>query len=164
MQVLSNVQDTEPLTRNAAIRTLAEQKGGIALDDASTHVPLCMHYHNGVAMSSDQSAHISSQLQALCDQAAGDLSGASALASRDFSMRGLGARARSLATGGRDPSQRGAAAASSGHDKSMSGRGALPDASAHGPMVLDRALDRAPPGLMHVLNQGSGVELWWENR
>ena len=50
-----------------------------------------------------------------------------------------------------------------GGEASQSGR-AFVDCSAHGPRVLDRALERASGGLIEVLNHGSGVELWCENR
>jgi hypothetical protein len=167
------VTDTEPLSRSASIRTVATQPGRLQLAEASeTREPLCGHHAGDLLLSRDRSLHLASQLRALCDQAAGVPAGTDAgfvypaggggeasertmaESIRDSSMRGLrdlgaGILARLPAGGDRG-------------DASVSGH--LGDCSAHGPMVLDRALDRASGGLMEVLNQGCGVELWCENR
>ena len=165
--MLANVTDTEPLARNAVIRTMAEQHARVEIADTSeSHEPLCAHHAGGLLISHDQSMHLASQLRALCNQAVGadalltyaaGVGGREAGESlRDASLRGLRDLSMNL---------RGRTVGSAGRDGSSSGRGpVIVDCSAHGPRVLDRALDKASGGLMEVLEQGSGVELWCENR
>jgi hypothetical protein len=156
--VLTNVTDTEPMTRNATIRSIAEQRGSIEVEEFSnSHAPLCAQHANGLGISQDHSVHLASQLQSLCNQAAGGaLSGELAFL-QDRSGRGL-----------RDRSGRGWADLSgrfmAARDAPTSLRPAMTDLSARGPRLLDRALERATGDLIEVLNQGSGVELWCENR
>ncbi len=156
-QVLSNVTDTEPLTRNAVIRTMAEQQARIELEDTSeSREPLCAQHANGLMMTRDQSMHLASQLKALCEQAVGADVGAGVGGRNEMSLRGMRDISMSL---------RGRGAGGAAGDSSGVGSGSmLVEISAHGPRVLDRALERATGGLIEVLNQGSGVELWCENR
>ena len=164
--MLANVTDTEPLARSAVIRTMAEHGGRVEIADpsAARGDPLCAH-HAGGLITRDQSIHLASQLRALCDQAVGvdaaltfaavGTGGRRALLGGDSSLRGLRDLGAGAGLRGRTP-----------REGSRLGRGgALEDTmSVHGPRVLDRALERASGGLMEVLNQGSGVELWCENR
>jgi hypothetical protein len=169
------VTDTEPLSRCASIRTVAAQPGRLQLVETSeAREPLCGHHAGGLLLSHDRSLHLASQLRALCDQAAGVPAGTDArLVYPAGGCAGGEARGRAMAEGIRDSSMRGLRDLGAGilarlpaggdrGDASVSGH--LGDCSAHGPMVLDRALDRASGGLMEVLNQGCGVELWCENR
>jgi hypothetical protein len=143
---------------------MAEQKASIQLVDGSeSREPLCAQHATGLMMTRDQSIHLASQLRALCDLAAG----AAAEPDADLCFpAGVGGAY-------------GQAAPDSQHDSSLRGilsQGAImlgrtpgaeasrADCSAHGPRVLDRALERASGGLIEVLNRGSGVELWCENR
>ena len=190
-QVLANVTETEPLTRSASIRTVAAQSGRVELlDNTESREPLCAQHAGGMALARDKSLHLASQLRALCDQAAGTVTNpdarmvfaasgnrsatfadglldASLRGLRDSSLRGLrdlgaGVRARTPEQGrGRSPERPRGSSPERGDD-SLTGR--VVDCSAHGPRVLDRALEKASGGLMEVLNQGSGVELWCENR
>lgn len=124
-QVLCDVTDTEPLTRNASFRTLAEQQTSIELEDTiESREPLCYPHASGLMFTRAQSREMASQLKALCDQTVG--------AASDPIGQGLGRFVAEL--------------------------------SHHGPRVLDRSLERASGRLIEVLNQGSGVELWCENR
>jgi hypothetical protein len=106
-------------------------------------------------MTRDQSLHLASQLRALCEQAVGADAGAGVGGRTELSLRGM--RDISMSLRGRGAAN-GAAVDSSGPGSSMV------EISAHGPRVLDRALERASGGLIEVLNHGSGVELWCENR
>jgi hypothetical protein len=172
-QVLANVTDTEPLARNAVIRTMAEQHANVQISDISeSHEPLCTHHASGLHITRDQSMHLASQLRALCDQAVG-MDAALAYAAgvgngvresvgeslRDASLRGL--REMSMSIRNRTPARDGSV---SGRGQAVQGSPIVVDCSAHGPRVLDRALDKASGGLIEVLDQGSGVELWCENR
>ncbi len=148
---------------------MAEQKGRVELvDGTESREPLCGQHATGLAISHDQSMHLASQLRALCNQAAGadaagpnaelcyaGMGGAHGRAApdslRDSSLRGILSQGASIL--GRTPAGE---ASQSGHT--------LVDCSAHGPRVMDRALERASGGLIEVLNRGGGVELWCENR
>ena len=147
-QVLANIKETEPLSRSAAIRTLAKEgHGHYELEpdaDADGDRPLCsqLQLANGSALTPDQSRHMASQLQLLVDETAGLAERLGrALPHPDLSTR----------------SSRGGP----GH-----GAGGVygGDFSAHGPHVLDAALDRATGDLMVALGHGGAVERWWENR
>ncbi len=130
---------------------MAEQHARIELEDTSeSREPLCAQHASGMMMTRDQSMHLASQLKDLCSQAVGAVVGAGLDGRSEMSIRGMSLRMRGAGVQG---------------DPSGSGRGnMLVEISAHGPRVMDRALERASGGLIEVLNQGSGVELWCENR
>ena len=165
LQVLASVEDTEPLTRSASFRTIATQPGQVELlDNTESREPLCAQHAGGVAQPRSKN-HLAAQLRSLLDQAAGSepdscLSHATPL--QDLSRRGLGElssriRGRSLDQGRRGSVERG------NNSQAAGGAGSV-ESSAHGPQVLDRALERASGGLLEVLDKGSGVEMWCENR
>ncbi len=145
-QVLNNVIDTEPLTRNAVIRTMAEQEARIELVDCSgSRGPLCAQHADSLIMTYDQSMRLESELKALSDAAAG-------------AARGFDSETAELcfATGVDD-----ASAPGNRWDSSRLAS-ALEEYSAQGPNVMDLQLDSG--GLIEMLNRGGGIELWCENR
>jgi len=137
---------------------MAEQKARIQLVEGSeSREPLCAQHANGLMMTSDQSMHLASQLKALCEQAVGADAGAGVGGRSEMSLRGM--RDISMSIRGR-----GAGNGAGGDSSGVGSGGMMVEISAHGPRVLDRALERATGGLIEVLNRGGGVELWCENR